>query len=137
MSEGMSLSQINRPTINMDNTNVANNPNDKASGEEYFSRRGQNQPEEEMQQSPFVDRAAQLRATLNSLAALNAASVVKAKDKYKNKIIKDKTELQDNSERVLKINEEEQNQEHKENSENQEPKEEIQNNIENDEKEVE
>ena len=134
MSEGMSLSQINRPTINMDNTNVANNPNDKASGEEYFSRRGQNQQEEEMQQSPFVDRAAQLRATLNSLAALNAASVVKAKDKYKNKIIKDKNEIQDNSEKVLKINEEEQNQEHKENQEN---KEEVKNNTENDKKEVE
>ena len=136
MSEGMSLSQINRPTINMDNTNVANNPNDKASGEEYFSRRGQNQSEEEMQQSPFVDRTAQLRATLNSLAALNAASVVKAKDKYKNKIGINKVEIQDNSQKVLKINEEEQNSENKQKEENRENKEEIQDNIEDDKKEV-
>jgi len=133
MSEGMSLSQINRPTINMDNTNVANNPNDKASGEEYFSRRGQNQSEEEFQQSPFVDRTAQLRATLNSLAALNAASVVKAKDKYKNKIAKDKTEIQDNSEKVLKINEEEQNNE----EQNQQNQDQTQNITENNKKEVE
>ena len=47
MTEGMSLSQLIRPTINMDNTNVANNPNDKASGEEYFDRRSQQQQEEE------------------------------------------------------------------------------------------
>ncbi|MCQ2958014.1 MAG: hypothetical protein MJ180_03820 [Candidatus Gastranaerophilales bacterium] len=107
MSEGMSLSQINRPTINMDNTNVANNPNDKASGEEYFDRRGQNQNEEEFQQSSFVDRSAQLRATLNSLAALNAANVVKAKDKYKKKLINNKVEIEDNSAKVLAINEEE------------------------------
>ena len=86
MTEGMSLSQLIRPTINMDNTNVANNPNDKASGEEYFDRRSQQQQEEEFQQTPFVDRTAQLRATLNSLAALNAANVVKAKDKLFEKI---------------------------------------------------
>lgn len=88
MTEGMSLSNLNRPAINMNNTEVANNPNDKASGEEYFDRRGQQQEQEDFRQSPFVDRSAQLRATLNSLAALNAASVVKAKDKYRNNPIK-------------------------------------------------
>ena len=123
MSEGMSLSQINRPTINMDNTNVGNNPNDKASGEEYFDRRQQNQDEEEMQESTFVDRSAQLRATLNSLAALNAANVVKAKDKYKNKLIKNKTEIKDNSKKVLAVDEKndknnKKNSQDKENSEN-------------------
>ena len=30
-----------------------------------------------------MDRSAQLRATLNSLAALNAANVVRAKEKYR------------------------------------------------------
>ncbi len=103
MTEGMSLSQLNRPTINMDNTNVGNNPNDKASGEEYFDRRGQHQDEEEFQQSPFVDRSAQLRATLNSLAALNAANVVKAKDKYKNKSDKKKFDIEDNSAKIAAI----------------------------------
>ena len=110
MTEGMSLSHLNRPAINMNNTEVANNPNDKASGEEYFDRRNPYQEEEEFKQSPFVDRSAQLRATLNSLAALNAVNVVKAKDKYKNKkttnpientkrveeIEEDKEETQDN-----------------------------------------
>ena len=86
MTEGMSLSQLSRPAINMNNTEVGNNPNDKASGEEYFDRRGQQQEQEEFRQSPFVDRSAQLRATLNSLAALNAANVVRrAKDKYNKK----------------------------------------------------
>ena len=91
MTEGMSLSNINRPAINMNNTEVGNNPNDKASGEEYFDRRKPQQEQEEFRQSSFVDRSAQLRATLNSLAALNAANVVKAKDKYKNKPIEKKT----------------------------------------------
>lgn len=84
MTEGMSLSQLVRPTINMNNTEVGNNPNDKNSSEEYFDRRRPpQQGEEEFAQSPFVDRSAQLRATLNSLAALNAANIVRAKDKYR------------------------------------------------------
>ncbi len=90
MTEGMSLSQIYHPTINMNNTEVGNNPNDKNSGEEYFDRRRQNQQEEEFNQSPFVDRSAQLRATLNSLAALNAANIVRAKDKYRTKPVEEK-----------------------------------------------
>ena len=99
MTEGMSLSQLNHPTINMNNAEVANNPNDKASGEEYFDRRGQRQEKEEFQQSPFVDRTAQLRATLNSLAALNAANVVKAKDKYRTKpILKDNKDQEQDEE---------------------------------------
>jgi len=84
MTEGMSLSQLNQPTINMNNTEVNHNPDDKNSSEEYFDRRGGNQQQQEnFQQSPFVDRSAQLRATLNSLAALNAANVVQAQNKYK------------------------------------------------------
>ena len=90
MTEGMSLSQIYHPTINMNNTEVGNNPNDKNSSEEYFDRRRQNQQEEEFNQSPFVDRSAQLRATLNSLAALNAANIVRAKDKYRTKPVDEK-----------------------------------------------
>ena len=116
MTEGMSLSQINRPTINMDNTSVGNNPNDKASGEEYFDRRGQQQQEEEFQQSSFVDRSAQLRATLNSLAALNAASVVKAKDKYKNKSDKKKIDIEDNSAKIAAISKEKKDKKDKDNS---------------------
>ncbi len=115
MTEGMSLSNINRPAINMNNTEVGNNPNDKASGEEYFDRRGQQQEQEEFRQSPFVDRSAQLRATLNSLAALNAASVVKAKDKYKNKPIEKNSEQKIEKISTSKDNEKEQNEENDKN----------------------
>ena len=90
MTEGMSLSQLNHPTINMNNTEVGNNPNEKNSSEEYFDRRRPRQDREEFNQSPFVDRTAELRATLNSLAALNAANIVRAKDKYRTKPIEDK-----------------------------------------------
>ena len=110
MTEGMSLSNLNRPAINMNNTEVGNNPNDKASGEEYFDRRGQQQEQEEFRQSPFVDRSAQLRATLNSLAALNAASVVKAKDKYRvNPIKKDAPKQQNIVKEVEKDSQKEEN----------------------------
>lgn len=89
MAESTGLGNINTPIINMNDASVAHNPNDKASGEEYFDRRRRNQEE---QQDPFannfVDRSAQLRATLNSLASLNAANVIQSKDKYKNKINK-------------------------------------------------
>lgn len=93
MTEGMSLSQLNHPTINMNNTEVGNNPNGKNSGEEYFDRRKQKQEDDDFAQSPFVDRSAQLRATLNSLAALNAANIVRAKDKYRTKPIEDKYKI--------------------------------------------
>ena len=90
MAEGTGLGNINTPIINMNDASVAHNPNDKASGEEYFDRRRRNQEE---QQDPFannfVDRSAQLRATLNSLASLNAANVILSKDKYKNKTKKE------------------------------------------------
>ena len=39
MAEGTGLGNINTPIINMNDANVAHNPNDKASGEEYFDRR--------------------------------------------------------------------------------------------------
>ncbi len=93
MAESTGLGNINTPIINMNDASVAHNPNDKASGEEYFDRRRRNQEE---QQDPFannfVDRSAQLRATLNSLASLNAANVIQSKDKYKNKIKKEQKE---------------------------------------------
>ncbi|MCR4881268.1 MAG: hypothetical protein K6A44_04875 [bacterium] len=74
----------------MNNTEVGNNPNEKNSSEEYFDRRKPQQDKEEFAQSPFIDRSAQLRATLNSLAALNAANIVRAKDKYRTKPVDEK-----------------------------------------------
>ena len=110
MTEGISLSQLNRPSINMNNSEVANNPNDKASGEEYFDRRGQQQEQEDNYQQPFMDRSAQLRATMNSLAALNAASVIKSKDKYKKNVDK-KLQEEDNTKRIIEAHEQQQEEE--------------------------
>lgn len=60
-------------------------------GMDYFQQ-GEN-PEEQTQQndSPFVDRSAQLNATLNSLAMMNVANLIK-----KNK--QDKTKLEEKAE---------------------------------------
>lgn len=111
MTEGMSLSQIYHPTINMNNTEVGNNPNDKNSSEEYFDRRRPQQEQEEFAQSPFVDRSAQLRATLNSLAALNAANIVRAKDKYRTKPVDEKFRIPKKIEKVESKEEQEENKE--------------------------
>lgn len=47
-------------------------------GGEYFAQ-GQAEGEEGFRQEPYVDRSAQLRASLDSLAVANAAGVVKKK----------------------------------------------------------
>ena len=118
MTEGISLSQLSRPSINMNNSEVGNNPNDKASGEEYFDRRGQQQEQEDFQQYQFIDRSAQLRATMNSLAALNAASIIKSTNKYKKNVDK-KLQEADNTKKILKVQSEntDKNNEEEENNE--------------------
>ena len=104
MAEGTGLGNINTPIINMNDANVAHNPNDKASGEEYFDRRRRNQEEH---QDPFannfVDRTAQLRATLNSLASLNAVNVIQSKDKYKKKTITEEKEEEEKLEKEKNV----------------------------------
>jgi len=44
-------------------------------GGEYFNQRGRGQDEEKEKQEQFVDRSAQLRASLSSLATINAVNV--------------------------------------------------------------
>lgn len=75
---------------------AANMQDDKMGSEEYF---GQDQQEEEQQQAqaPFVDRSAQLRATLNSLAMMNVANVLNDKKRIET-VAKDKKEAQDRDE---------------------------------------
>ena len=51
-------------------------------GTEYFSIE-QNKEQEDFQKAPYTDRSAQLSATLNSLAMLNVASVIKTKKRPK------------------------------------------------------
>lgn len=47
-------------------------------GTEYYAQ-GQNEEEQNQYEFPFVDRSAQLRATLNSLAMMNVANVLNSK----------------------------------------------------------
>lgn len=53
---------------------AAKNQDDKMDGNEYFAQ--DNSEEETQDSSKFVDRSAQLRATLNSLAMMNVANVL-------------------------------------------------------------
>lgn len=57
---------------------AANTQDDKMGSEEYFAQ-GHQQEEQYQPQMPFVDRSAQLRATLNSLAMMNVANVLNEK----------------------------------------------------------
>ncbi|MDD3594146.1 MAG: hypothetical protein PHX18_05925 [Candidatus Gastranaerophilales bacterium] len=108
MAEGTGLNNLNRPIINMNNAEVANNPNDKNSSEEYFDRRNRGQQDEnrDFNNSNFVDRSAQLRATLNSLASLNKVNIIKTKDKYKNNGKKENTSKNSKEKIVQPIEEE-------------------------------
>lgn len=47
-------------------------------GTEYYAQ-GENEDEQSQYQAPFIDRSAQLRATLNSLAMMNVANVLNMK----------------------------------------------------------
>jgi len=47
-------------------------------GGEYFSQ-GQSEDEQNQNNQPYVDRSSQLRATLNSMAMMNVASVLNSK----------------------------------------------------------
>jgi len=51
---------------------------DKMGGNEYFGQ-GEGEEEQKNKDENFVDRSAQLRATLNSLAMLNVASVLNSR----------------------------------------------------------
>ncbi len=63
---------------------AAKSQDDKMDGNEYFAQ-GDGEGEE-VRDSRYVDRSAQLRATLNSLAMMNVASVINKK--YDKKITK-------------------------------------------------
>ncbi len=69
-----------------DASGMANKMSDEKMGQggEYFAQ-GQAEPEEEKRENKFVDRSAQLRGALDSLALLNATTVKKVNLKEKNK----------------------------------------------------
>ena len=69
--------------------NASRIPDKKRSKDENQSQesdddQNDNKSGKSLRQSEFVDRSAQLRATLNSLAMLNAANVLKDKNNHKN-----------------------------------------------------
>lgn len=51
-------------------------------GTEYFAQE-QKEEQDESKQTPYTDRSAQLSATLNSLAMMNVAGVLKSKKRSK------------------------------------------------------
>lgn len=63
-----------------DASGMANKTQDDKMGQggEYFAQ-GENAPEEEKKENTFVDRSAQLRGTLDSLALLNASRIKRFK----------------------------------------------------------
>ena len=80
---------------------AAKSGSDKQSGEEYFAQ--QQRQKEEEENKPFVDRSAQLRASLNSLAAMNSANI-----RFRKVLLKDadaKKKKKVSTKRVLAIEE--------------------------------
>ncbi len=68
-------------------------------GGEYFAQEQNPEENEDFRQEPYVDRSAVLRASLDSLASLNAASIEKKKNKPKKKNKKELTLSEDNSQK--------------------------------------
>lgn len=88
-------------------------------GGEYFAQQKRNTEEEQMQQNPYMDRSAALRATLNSLAMMNVANVINNRKKAVLDDKKDKKTEADKQalEKIFAISEEE-NQQSEDNSQN-------------------
>lgn len=56
---------------------AARTSDDKAGqGDEYFAQDGESQEQQQPPKQPYVDRSAQLRATLSSLAMMNVANLL-------------------------------------------------------------
>ena len=79
---------------------AAKTSDDRASqGTEYFMMEGEGQQASEQ----FEDRSMQLRASLNSLALLNVAAVIR--NRRKNSILYEENEIEDNDKKVEPVKE--------------------------------
>lgn len=76
-------------------------------GGEYFAQGRKKDGEEEQKPENYVDRSAQLRASLSSLAAINAVKVRLAKDKNKAKVLTPKESKRKKSKKILATSENE------------------------------
>lgn len=90
MVDSHSLNSVGAPTAafnfksgDISGTAAKTSEEKMGQGNEYYA---QYREEEFVPDNQFVDRSAQLRATLNSLAMMNVANIIKSKSK------KDKTE---------------------------------------------
>lgn len=85
-----------------DASGMANKTQDDKMGQggEYFAQ-GQREPEEEKKENVFIDRSAQLRGALDSLALLNASRIKKF-----NLLEKDEKEDEDEEKRKKKTKKE-------------------------------
>lgn len=72
-------------------------------GTEYFAQ-GEGEEEQNGQNEHYVDRSAQLRATLNSLAMMNVANVLNTKKR--NNILDEKDETRDDGQEKEELDEE-------------------------------
>ncbi len=69
-------------------------------GMEYFLQQGEEA--QEFSESQFVDRSAQLNATLNSLAMMNVANIIKKrKEEEKSKLTDSEEELAEKKKKLL------------------------------------
>lgn len=80
MGDGLHAGPINRASFNFTgkDSTAGKASDEKYSSEEYFQQEGHEEEEQE-NGNAYVDRSAQLSATLNSLAMINVAHVVQHK----------------------------------------------------------
>ena len=89
---------------------AAKNQDDKMGSEaEYFAQEKSEDEENNNKNDKYVDRSAQLRATLNSLAMMNVANVINVKKQQKKKRDEeiDESDIQDTSDDELELSEDE------------------------------
>ena len=100
MVDNRGISPISTPGFKADNASANKMSEEKyGQGGEYFSQEMQEEEPQETQQT-FQDRSAQLRASLNGLAAQNAGSImfVKALKKKEEELIKNKNKKREDVE---------------------------------------
>jgi len=103
MVDNRGISPISTPGFKADNASANKMSEEKyGQGGEYFSQEMQEEETQETQQT-FQDRSAQLRASLNGLAAQNAGSIMfikalKKREEEKSIKTKDKNKKEENPE---------------------------------------
>jgi len=77
MSNDRASELSSRPVTIRTVSNTVSVPNRKSSQEQYTGSQKKKEDEEEHKESEFMDRSAQLSASLNSLAMINAVKIIR------------------------------------------------------------